>query len=209
MEKNGLFSIILDTYDFDNPFFASEILDLVGNFSKAYIYRLLNELIAENKVRKYSQGVYFVPKKTSFGLSTITAYEAIEKQYISCNDKIFGIKTGVTLLNKFGITTQVPNIIEIVTNNETTRIRRKVVNERVFILRKSRCEINEDNYMAYEVLELLNSLNDKQVIERKSKIQSYVKENNLFAEITKLAKDFPGKTAKRMVLSEICSHEIA
>ena len=76
---------------------------------------------------------------------------------------------GIKLLNNFSVTTQMAAVIEVVTNNETTRCREIDINGRRFILRKSRCEINTNNYAAYTILQLFNDFTEQDELDDSSR----------------------------------------
>lgn len=143
-----LMNKIREKFNINEPIFTEEIMALFPQYSRPYIFRLLNELEKDSELIRYSKGVYFIPKKTFFGLSTITADAVIEKKYLKEYNSIYGIYSGLRLLNLFSITTQVPNVIEIVTNNETMRRREINLNGRTFVLRKSRFKIDKNNASA-------------------------------------------------------------
>ena len=153
-----LMNKIKEKFNINEPIFTEEIMALFPQYSRPYIFRLLNELEKSSELIRYSKGVYFIPKKTFFGLSTITADAVIEKKYLKEYNNIYGIYSGLRLLNLFSVTTQVPNVIEIVTNNETMRCREINLNGRTFVLRKSRFNIDKNNASAYMVLQLFNDL---------------------------------------------------
>ncbi len=83
------------------------------------------------------------------------------------------------------------------TNNESTRSRNIDIRGRSFIIRKSRCEINKDNYKAYRILELFSN---KNYISDIKPIKKYIKENKISKrDLLELAKKFPAKTLKNML----------
>lgn len=61
---------------------------------------------------------------------------------------------GLSALNRYGLTTQVPNTTEICTNNETSKLRSVKVGNMSVILRKSRTAITNENVDILSFLEL-------------------------------------------------------
>lgn len=186
--------------------FAKEILQLFPEFTKAYVYRLLKESIDNEQLIKFSRGIYCIPKKTSFGDSSLSSNAVASQKYISDGNMVYGLYSGLTLLNNFAISAQVPNVIEIVTNNEATRKRTIEINGVKFILRKSRFPITKDNYNYYTVLQIFQELGTNTKINSFSKkqIRDYIKKNSLEEkELIRLAMRFPAQTLKNLIVSEV------
>jgi len=158
-------------FKINEPILIEEILDLFSDYSKMQVYRFIREAKNKRELIKASYGVYYIPKITFLGIySVITVDDIIEKKYIKRNDNNIGIYGGVKLLNRFGLTTQMAGAIEIVTNYETTRGRKIVIDERNFILKKSYCKITKDNYSAYTILQLFNDMDPSDKIDDSSKL---------------------------------------
>ena len=150
--------------------------------------------------------MYFIPKKTFFGQSTITADSVVEKRYLKELNDVYGIYSGLKLLNLFSITTQVPNVVEIVTNNETMRCREIEVNGRKFILRKSRFEIDKNNADMYMLLQVFNDLDAKTKLDdfAQRRLTSFIKEKGInLSKLLNLAMKFPAKTMKNLIGSGV------
>ena len=188
------------------PIYTEDILLLYPEFTKAYVFRLLKKAEKNGELVRFSRGVYCIPKKTFFGYSTLSSGMVANDRYIRNNETVYGLYSGLTLLNQFAISTQVPNVVEIVTNNETTRKRTVIIDGVKFIIRKSRFEITKDNYFYYTVLQLFlelginPSLNDFS----KKKIKEYLVSNNIDQNrLIKYAMFFPAQVAKNLSGSEV------
>ena len=131
----------------NKPIFTSEILEEMSEFSRAYVFRLLKEAASKGELLKFEKGVYYVPTSTMYGKSNLTLEQVISKKYIKDKDDVFGIYSGLMLKYNFSMTNQVPMTIEIITNNESTPIRRMKKDERTIVLRKSRTPINKKTFM--------------------------------------------------------------
>jgi len=106
----------------------------------------------------------------------------------------------------FSLTTQMPNTIEIVSNNESMRCRKTTVDGRTVILRKSRCKIERNNVQAYTVLQLLSEIGkDSDIGDRaREAIKRYMQENKVTtADLISLAKFFPAQTMKNLIYSGV------
>ena len=193
-------------FNINEPIFTEELMELFSQYSRPYVFRIINEMEKTNELVRYTKGVYFIPKKTFFGLSTITADSVVEKRYLKELNNVYGIYSGLKLLNLFSITTQVPNVVEIVTNNETMRCREIEVNGRKFILRKSRFEINKNNADMYMLLQVFNDLDAKTKLDdfAQRRLTSFIKEKRINQlQLLNLAMKFPAKTMKNLIGSGV------
>lgn len=191
-------------YGVNTPVFADEIVALFDNYTRAYVFRLIKKAEEDGELISFSRGVYFIPKKTFFGQSTICSEMVAEKKYLKNNQEVYGVYAGLNLLNQFGVTTQVPNTMEIVTNNETTRKRKVTIEGREFILRKARCEITKENYPIYTVLQLFSDMSDTDNLDdfAKTQINDYMRSNEVTADkLFLMSKSFPAVTLKKMAKS--------
>ena len=193
------------------PIFTEDILLLFPEFTKAYVFRLLKNAENKGELVRFSRGVYCIPKKTFFGYSTLSSGMIANDKYIGNNETVCGLYAGLTLLNQFAVSTQVPNIVEIVTNNETTRKRTVIIDDMKFIVRKSRFKITKENFSYYTILQLFlelginPSLNDFS----KKKIKEYLISNNINqARLIKYAMFFPAQVAKNLLGSEVLNGTI-
>ena len=164
------------------------------------------------EIVQFTKGVYYIPNVTFWGdLSTITADAVIEKKYLRNAEQIYGVFGGIKLLNNFSVTTQMSAVIEVVTNNETTRCREIAVNGRRFILRKSRCEINKNNYAAYTVLQLFNDFTEQDRLDEASRrrLLEYIKSRKVTQkQLLELSMQFPARATKKLIGSGVLN-EIA
>ena len=99
-----------------------------------------------------------------------------------------------------------PNTIEIVSNNESMRCRKIVIDGRTVVLRKSRCRIDRTNAQAYTVLQLLSEMGKTPDMDDRAKesIAKYMKENRVSgADLVSLARVFPAQTAKNLIYSGV------
>lgn len=188
------------------PIFIEDILSLFPEFTRAYVFRLIKKAEEDEELIKFSRGVYCIPKKTFFGFSTLTSSMVANSKYITNGDSIYGVYSGLTLLNQFSVSSQIPNVIEIVTNNEATRKRMININGMKFIIRKSRFEITKDNYNYYSLLQLFLELGINPNLDEfaKQSIKDYMIKNNINQnELIRLAMKFPAQAVKNLIGSKV------
>ena len=197
---------IENAFGINVPIFAEEIIELFSKYTRAYVFRLIKKAEQAGEIVSYSRGVYFLPRKTFFGQSTICSEMVAEKKYIQNKDSVYGIYAGLNLLNYFGLTTQVPNMQEIVTNNETSRKRIVAIDGKEFIIRKSRCKITSENCHEYTLLQLFNDIGkiEKLDVLTKTQIERYIRENHITQEsLIAISMFFPAIAIKNMMKSGV------
>ena len=174
----------------NEPIYTEEIIGLFPDYSRPQIFRFIREAEERN---------------TFIGLSTITADTVIARRYLKWNGEVFGVYGGLKLQNMFSVTTQVPNIYEIVSNNESAKRREVKMDGRTFILRKSRFEINKDNANAYMIMELFNNLNGEKIDEfARRRLINFMREKGITKEqLMDVAMKFPAKALKNLIGSNI------
>ena len=132
----------------------------------------------------------------------LAADEVAVAKYIIRKGKVDGFYSGYTFANQLGISTQVPYVKEIVSNNASTRVKEVNVRNKKILLRRARTEINNENYVALQLLELLKDLEQyydisfENVCER---LKKYVLTENIKkADVDKYIEDFPDKVYKNI-----------
>lgn len=199
-----LVEILEKTFNKNEPIFISEILTLFKEYSRAYIFRLINKAIQQGNLVKFDTGIYYLPVENVIGISSITTEDVVNKKYIKNDEDVFGVYCGITLKNAFRITTQMPNTIEVVTNKETTRCRRVELDGRTIILRKSRYPIDKRNYNAYIILQLFLELKDDLTKDIKNSIIDFKKNKQVSnSDLIFLSKYFPAQVTKNLLYSGV------
>ena len=190
----------------NEPIFIEEILDAFKEYSRAYTFRQIKKMEEDGTIVRFTQGVYYLPTETEFGRSSISIHQILNRKYLNDNDEIFGVYSGLILQNMFGVTTQVPNVLEIVTNKETTRCRKIMIKGREFILRKSRIKITKENASSYMILQLFSEIKDADYMDERGirTIRSYMKKTNVTKnDLFELANVFPARTMKNLMVSGV------
>ena len=145
---------LIKSFGYNEPILSSEIS--YKNYSKPWINKQLANLCENGQLIRFEKGVYYVPKNTLLGPSKLSPQKVIEKKYIANGES--GYYSVASFLNKIGLSTQVPNIIEIYTNNEPSKVREITVGSVKVRLRKSRIAIDKNNVAVQSFLELMNSV---------------------------------------------------
>ena len=198
-----LYNYLIETYGFNEPIISKDVA--YKEYSRQWLYKEFNKLCECVKIIKYEKGLYYIPTKTVLGNSLLDPKKVIEKKYINNGEDTIGYYSGVTFLNQLGISTQMPNTIEIYTNNESANVRDVSVGKQKVLLRRARTEINKENAAVLSLLELMNfvpaSFFDE---DRRKTINLYIVTNKISRKsITKYAPVFPDKAMRTLVESEV------
>lgn len=199
----SLYGTLLELFGYNEPIFSDEIS--FESYSKPWIYKELNKLCAEGLIVRFDKGIYYIPTQTVLGKSILNPRKVIEKKYIRSNERTYGYYGGQVLLNQLGLSTQIPNMLEIYTNKESSRVRDIDIGNQKIRLRRSRVNINDDNAAVLCFLELMNdisvaNLDDADV----SIITEYIASKKIKREdITRYAPDYPDKVMRNLIVSEV------
>jgi len=119
-----------------NEVFSYRDLNLKDGSSPT-IVRTLNRMVLQGELAKLMKGRYYKPRITPFGKIQPREDEII-KDFLQKDGKTIGYITGYMLFLQMGLTTQVPNIIEIGVNGRKNAVKRgnvgiRFVNQKNFI----------------------------------------------------------------------------
>lgn len=192
-------------YGENTPIFFEDIANVCSGYTRGRIYQLIDAALNSGLLAKAGYDCYYIPTTTPFGKSLLNPRKVIEKKYISNKGEVYGFYMGLALLNSFGITTQMPNVIEVFTNNEATKSRRVTINNQTIIVKRARTTINNSNYKEMMLLELFNLADIRSIDARATqKIVDYMKQNNISIQgIMKYAKFVPARAIKNFMISEV------
>ena len=140
------------------PIFLKEILELWSEYSRPRVLQLIRAFCNDGVLMKDFPGVYYLPEDAVIweGTLSLDTMRIVERRYLKDNGKVFGYYSGQTLMNMVGLSNQVPAVDEIVTVNESTRVRWINVGKARFILRRAKIDINEKNAPIMQLLEIFN-----------------------------------------------------
>lgn len=176
-----LYDYLLETYGYDNPIIVNELK--INGCSMNSVRQSLYLLEKENKIERYSQGIYYIARDTLFGKSKLTFEIVLERKYIEDNEDIYGYYTGIYFKNLLGLTTQMVNTPEIVSNKEFSKKRTVEMCGRNAIVRKSHVEITRDNAKILQFFELFKYLTLDEVEKYRNVLVDYIKFNSLTKEM--------------------------
>ena len=201
-----LYNFILDNFGKAEPIFLSDI----KGYSNEYIRQEMKRLTDEGKLERLYNGVYYIPYKTILGTKgRISIQKFVEKKFLKSNESVIGYYTGITLLNKLGLTTQNSSVYEICSNIATTKQRKLTIDGVNMIIYKPIIEISSENYKELQFLDLMLILDKYSEIkqeELKVKLRKYVAEENLnFVLIKKYLPLYPDRVYRNLYYGGLMS----
>ena len=197
---------LIDAYGEGEPVLAEDVLRLYPGISRQAVYKKIDAEIAGGGLERYGRGVYYAPKVTRLGKAKPSAESGLRRRWlVDADGSAVGYVAGTALANDAGITEQVPAVVEVATNAESTRVRevagfggwRKVV------LRRPRTKVTDANVDALRFLDLVtaepvSTLGDAALGSLRKLAAKAGR-----AAIYENAGFYPAKTSKRLVECEV------
>lgn len=195
----------------NEPIFIEDIKEYIMQFynetEKENVFNnikaILNRLVKENIIKTAYKGIYYIPKVNIFGEMPLAIRKIVQYKYLV--DKLGNVKgyiTGATLLNQVGLTTQVPNLTDIATNE--CKNYNKYTNEYLnTTIRKPKIVVTTENYKYLQLFDLIENKDNINIeVENQDEIiYRFIKENELdFEKIIKYARETNSKKVLRKIL---------
>ncbi|MBQ7906293.1 MAG: hypothetical protein IJ361_11145 [Spirochaetaceae bacterium] len=195
------FEFLKLNYKENEPIFISEIQ--YKNLNMNAIRQQILNLTNKNLLIRYDTGIYFIPGNSIFKSSnTLNQNKIIEKKYISNNDEVIGYFSGLNFANRIGLTTQVPNLYEVVSNKATCDYREIKIGTTKVILRKPRTVITIENHLELQFLDMIKEIDNLSFLdkdENKKIVLNYMNKAKIsFEKLQKLLEFYPDKIYKNL-----------
>lgn len=202
-EYMKFYNYLVEAFGINEPIFFTDIQ--FESYSKSWVDKEIAKLCKDERLIRYERGVYYIPQKTPFGNSILNPNKVIERKYIAEKGNAYGFYSGQTALNIFGLLTQMPNVMEICTNNETSKLRTVKVGSQNVILRRSRVMITNENLSVLRFLELMNAVPPSFFDGgRKEIIKKWIADNGISRKsISEYAPAFPDKAMRNLIESKV------
>ncbi len=165
-----IYEYILKNFKKGEPIFLNEI----PGSSMDVVRQEMKRLTDDGRLERLYNGVYYIPYKTILGTDgKVSIDQFIEKKYLS----VGGFLTGLSLVNKYGFTSQNPSVYEICSNEATTKQRKLDIDGNNLIIYKPLSIITKENIRELEFLSLMSIIDKYSEIsgdEYKNKLREYV-----------------------------------
>lgn len=172
-----LYDYILQHYKETEPIFFADLER--KDITKSALNQQLKKLCEKGLIQKYDTGIYYIPKKSLLNSMIGPSADMVARyRFISKGDNIDGFYTGNKFANQLGITTQVPMVVEIMSNNTNSSDREVKIGNRRFYIKRPVVPITKENVYVLQMLELLKNLDaylDYSYDEARERFAEYIK----------------------------------
>lgn len=208
---NNLYEYLVNNFKLNEPIILSDLK--VDGMSYDNLRQQMKKLADDDKVRRYENGVYYLPKPSKFNLEVgLNPETVLEYKYLTEDGKKCGYISGLLFYNLMGLTSQVPTLYQIVTNKATTNYRETNVGKTKLVIKKPRVTVTEDNYKILQFLDLILDVDVFSELEGKelnNRLSKYMRDVNLsVADMEPYFDFYPDKLYKNLVKTEVIFFDI-
>lgn len=201
-----LYEYLLDNYKENEPIFLADLQ--VDGMTRTNVRQQIKKLTDIGKVKRFDNGIYFLPKKTIFKSGSQLAPEKVlECKYLRDKDERCGYVSGLMFFNQMGLTTQVPMMYEVVSNKATNDYRETSLAKSRVIVRKPKVPVTEKNYKALQFLDMLKDVGVYSEVTGKplkDRLYRYMDDANLsISEMEPYFAYYPDKLYKNLVETRV------
>ena len=193
---------LIENYGCNEPIFLNDLV--IEGLSENAIRQSVKRLAASGFLERYDNGIYYIPKRDGLlGKSYLDPSVVIMRKYVKNKSEIYGYVTGITFANQLGLTTQMPAVIEVVTNREATNGRMVTVGTQRVRVKKPAITVSDSNA---ELLQFIDSIGQAEkyaeltVEETIETLLSYMRKKRFTREqLSEVSTVLTGSTAKKMI----------
>lgn len=156
----------IDRQEADQPILTTQITQYVAKetgLNEADVKKAVNVNMARlekaDKILRIEKGVYCKKIKTAFGYYTPNKEALFCRQLLYDEDDVIGYETGLSVLNRLGLVSQMPKRKCIATNLYTKRVPAGIQVE----IRKPSVNVNRANYRYLQILDAIRDLDNAPV----------------------------------------------
>lgn len=206
-----LYEYLLDNYKENEPIFLADLQ--VDGMTRTNVRQQIKKLTDTGKVKRFDNGIYFLPKKTIFKSGSQLAPEKVlECKYLRDKDERCGYVSGLMFFNQMGLTTQVPMMYEVVSNKATNDYRETSLAKSRVIVRKPKVPVTEKNYKALQFLDMLKDVDVYSEVTGKplqERLYRYMDDAHLsISEMEPYFAYYPDKLYKNLVETRVIYKDI-
>jgi len=195
-------SYLLETYGYNEPIFLNDLM--IDGLSENAVRQAVKRLVANGFLERYDSGIYYIPRQGGvLGKSYLDPFLVIIRKYVKSKSETYGYVTGISFVNQLGLTTQMPAVIEIVTNREATNGRTIMVGNQKVRIKKPAVVVSDNNA---ELLQLLDGIGQAEkytelpMKETINTMRSYVKQKGFTQkQLSEVSSGLTGATAKKLI----------
>lgn len=190
------------TYGYNEPIFINDIqLDNVNDNSLRQYFK---RMVKSGDLIRFDTGIYYLPKSSRLLSKTyMDPLKVIIRKYIKNNSSTFGYFSGAFFANQIGLTTQMPAVMEIVTNKESTKGRMVTVGGQSIRLKRPVITITKENADLLQMIDAIGQMERYAELEKKDALsifKKYIREKGFSqTQLTEIMPAITGNTAKKLI----------
>lgn len=195
-------SYLLENYGYNEPIFLNDLK--IDELSENAVRQSVKRLAANGFLERFDKGIYYIPKQGGLlSKSYLDPVLVIMCKYVRNESEIYGYVTGMTFANQLGLTTQVPAIIEIVTNREATNGRTVTVGNQKVRIKKAAVTVSDNNADLLQFLDCIGQAEKYTELSMEETIENmcaYVKGKGFTREqLAGVSSVITGASAKKLI----------
>ena len=151
----------IDRQEADQPILTTQITKYVAKetgLDETNVKKAVNVNMARleraDKILRIEKGVYCKKIKTAFGYYTPNRETLFCRQLLYDEDDVIGYETGLSVLNRLGLVSQMPKRRCIATNRYTKRVPAGMQVE----IKRPSVNVNRSNYRYLQILDVIRDL---------------------------------------------------
>ena len=153
--KNTIANTVKTQIDAFKKGYVFSYMDIDGpSKNREAIIKALNRLVEKGIIDKLAKGKFYKSTKSEYGRLGLDVNEIV-KDLLESKGEIIGYLTGFSVFNKYGLTTQISNTIQIGRNTFKPPLKRDIYTIQ-FVLQKN--IITKENVKILQVLDCLKML---------------------------------------------------
>lgn len=193
---------LMENYGYDEPIFLNNLS--VEGLSDNAVRQSVKRLAASGFLERYDNGIYYIPRRGGLlGKSYLDPSVVIMRRYVQNKSEIYGYVTGISFANQLGLTTQMPAVIEVVTNREATNGRMITVGTQRVRIKKPAITVSASNAALLQLLDSIGQAEKYTELPMKETIEtliSYMRKKRFTKEqLSEVSSVLTGATAKKMI----------
>lgn len=202
-----MLDMLINMYGYNTPIFLNEVK--IEGLSDSALRQSFRRMTEKGSLVRFDDGIYYIPKQSILfnKLMTLDETEVIIAKYIRRKEQVFGYFTGMTFANQLGVTTQVPVLYDISTNQESSKGRNVSLSSSRIRLKRPRIPVTKENWKTLQILDLINDLekwSELSNTEAYIKIALCIKERELNREnMIACLEAYPDKVSKKLIESRL------
>ena len=193
---------LMENYGYNEPIFLNDLV--IEGLSDNAVRQSVKRLVASGFLERYDNGIYYIPKRDGLlGKSYLDPSMVIMRRYVQNKSEIYGYLTGISFANQLGLTTQMPAVIEIVTNREASNGRMITVGSQRVRIKKPAITVRDSNAELLQLLDTIGQAEKYTELTKEETIEtliSYMRKKRFTKEqLSEVSAVITGATAKKMI----------